>query len=99
MTVVDPSSLANTPLLAAIAWSYLAINSTRIVTYVPQIVAAWRCTDGARAISLFTWSSWTVSHVSGLAYDSNFFQIHITSLKQQALPVVVLAGSARFPAV
>jgi len=70
MTVVDPSSLANTPLLAAIAWSYLAINSTRIVTYVPQIVAAWRCTDGARAISLFTWSSWTVSHVSGLAYGT-----------------------------
>lgn len=70
MTSVDPSSLANQPLLAAIAWSYLAINSTRIVTYVPQIVAAWRCIDGARAISLFTWSSWTVSHISGLAYGT-----------------------------
>lgn len=70
MTMVDPASLASEPLLAAIAWSYLAINSTRIVTYVPQIMAAWRCTDGARAISLLTWGSWAVSHFSGLAYGT-----------------------------
>lgn len=70
MTMVDPASLASEPLLAAIAWSYTAINSTRIVTYVPQIVAARRCTDGARAISLLTWGSWAVSHFSGTAYGT-----------------------------
>ncbi len=70
MTMVDPANLANTPLLAAVAWSYLATNSLRVITYVPQIVAAWRCTDGARAISLLTWGSWTVSHFTGLAYGA-----------------------------
>ncbi len=84
MTSVDPASLADTPLLAAIAWSYLVINAARIVTYVPQIVAAWRCKDGARAISLLTWSSWAVSHLSGLAYGTlvlhDAFFVVITSI-------------------
>lgn len=69
-TAVDPASLADSPLLAAIAWTYLVINSTRIVTYVPQIVAVWRCTDGARAISLFTWTTWAISHLSGVLYGT-----------------------------
>ena len=42
MTPVDPASLADSPLLAAIAWFYLASNSIRIVTYMPQIIAAFR---------------------------------------------------------
>lgn len=52
MTMVDPVSLANEPLLAAIAWSYLAINSTRIVTYVPQIVAGRLALHRRRASDL-----------------------------------------------
>ena len=70
MTTIEAVNLANTPVLAAIAWAYLAINATRIFTYVPQIIAVWRCTDGARAISLLTWGSWAVSHLSGLAYGA-----------------------------
>ncbi|WOO31597.1 hypothetical protein [Diaphorobacter limosus] len=68
MTPVDPASLADSPLLAAIAWFYLASNSIRIVTYMPQIIAVWRCTDGARAISLLAWGSWALSHLSGVIY-------------------------------
>ena len=70
MTPLDPLSLADAPLLTAIAWAYLGTNATRVVTYVPQIVAAWRCTDGARAISLLTWGSWVVSHLTSLAYGT-----------------------------
>lgn len=53
---------------AAIGWFYLTTNAARIVTYVPQIVAVWRSTDGARAISLFTWSSWLVANVAATLY-------------------------------
>ena len=70
MTPLDPAHFADAPLLTAIAWAYLATNSMRLITYVPQIVAAWRCTDGARAISLLTWGSWVVSHLPSLAYGT-----------------------------
>ena len=56
------------PVAAAIGWFYLATNSARVLTYVPQIVAVWRCTDGARAISLLTWGSWMIANVTAVAY-------------------------------
>lgn len=55
---------------AAIGWFYLVTNAARIFTYLPQIVAVWRSTDGARAISLFTWSSWLVSHCAAILYGT-----------------------------
>jgi len=55
-------------LIAAIAWFYLATNSVRVLTYLPQIVAVWRCHDGARSISLLTWGSWVVSHITATLY-------------------------------
>lgn len=84
--LTDTTSLADTPLLLAIAWSYLITNSARILTYVPQIIAAWRCTDGARALSLWTWGSWAVSHLTALIYgtlvlgDAFFVVITIVNL-------------------
>ena len=56
------------PLLSTIAWLYLITNATRVVTYVPQIVVVWRCTDGAVSVSLLTWGSWVLSQASALAY-------------------------------
>lgn len=58
------------PLVAAIAWCYLATNSLRVFTYWPQILAVWRSSDGARAVSLLTWSSWCVSHLAALLYGT-----------------------------
>jgi len=58
------------PWVSAIAWCYLVTNLGRIVTYVPQIVAVWRCTEGARAISLLTWTSWVVSHAAAVLYGA-----------------------------
>ena len=52
----------------AIGWLYLATNACRLFTYAPQIIAVWRCDDGARAISLLTWGSWTVSNVTACFY-------------------------------
>ena len=53
---------------AGIAWVYLITNFARVFTYAPQIVAVWRCRDGARAISLFTWYSWAVANLASTAY-------------------------------
>ena len=55
---------------ALIAWTYLATNAARVFTYVPQVVVVWRCRDGARAISLLTWSSWSVSHLAAVLYGA-----------------------------
>lgn len=56
--------------LAALGWAYLATNACRLLTYLPQIVVVWRCSDGAQAISLMTWASWSVSHLTALLYGT-----------------------------
>jgi hypothetical protein len=43
-------------------------NSFRVVAYVPQIVKAAGDKDGAKAISLATWTLFLVSHLSAAAY-------------------------------
>ena len=60
--------LPETSWLNLIAWIYLTINATRIISYVPQILAVWRCTDGALSVSLLTWGSWVLSHVAAMFY-------------------------------
>ncbi len=54
--------------LGAIAWLYLLTNATRVVTYLPQIFVVWRCTDGARSVSVLTWGSWVVSQATAMLY-------------------------------
>ena len=60
--------LPDTSWLNLIAWIYLTINATRVISYVPQILAVWRCTDGALSVSLLTWGSWVLSHVAAMFY-------------------------------
>ncbi len=60
----------NPSVAAAIGWFYLVTNSARVFTYIPQIIAVWRCRDGARAISLITWYSWAVSHAAAMTYGA-----------------------------
>jgi hypothetical protein len=56
--------------LGAIAWLYLVTNATRLVTYLPQIVVVWRCTDGARSVSVLTWGSWVLSQATAVLYGA-----------------------------
>lgn len=60
--------LFTAPLHSLVAWAYLLANGARIVAYLPQIRAVWRCRDGAASISLLSWSTWTLSHVAALLY-------------------------------
>jgi len=52
-----------------ISWLFVAINSGRVLSYLPQIYAAFAARDGARSISLLTWSYFTFAHATGAAYS------------------------------
>ena len=67
---MDALGSFNLDVVAAIGWFYLATNSLRMFTYVPQILAVWHCRDGARSISLITWYSWAVSNLTAIAYGT-----------------------------
>lgn len=56
--------------LAIIGWLYLLTNAARVVTYIPQIVAFWRCTNGALSVSLLTWGSWVLSNLTATVYGA-----------------------------
>lgn len=64
----DAFATADGPLLALIGWLYLLTNAVRVLTYIPQIVVVWRCTDGAVSVSLLTWGSWVLSNVTATVY-------------------------------
>jgi len=53
-----------------IATAFGAINSIRVLFYVPQIVAVVRSTDGARDIALSTWAMWALTNGLGAAYGA-----------------------------
>lgn len=77
---------ADGPLLALIGWLYLLTNAARVLTYIPQIVVVWRCTDGAISVSLLTWGSWVLSNVTATVYavlvvrDAFFVAISLVNL-------------------
>ena len=76
--------------LAAIAWIYLITNATRLVTYLPQIIVVWRCTDGARSVSVLTWGSWVVSQASAMLYG----MLVLRDLPFVAISVINFVGCA-----
>ncbi|MEO9067664.1 MAG: hypothetical protein ABI281_06015 [Caldimonas sp.] len=84
---------------SAIAWFYLVTNSLRGFTYLPQIVVVWRSKDGARSLSLLTWSAWLVAHIAAVLYglvlrDAFFTGISLINFVGCST-VVGIAGSRR----
>jgi predicted MFS family arabinose efflux permease len=53
-----------------IATAFTAVNSIRVLFYLPQIVAVARSTDGARDIALSTWALWALTNALGAAYGA-----------------------------
>ncbi len=47
---------------------FAAINTVRVIAYVPQITRAARDENGASAISFTTWGLFFISHLSTIAY-------------------------------
>lgn len=49
---------------------YLAFNTVRVFSYVPQILAVAKDKSSARAIALSTWSFWTAANFTTGLYAS-----------------------------
>src|SRR5262252_2813882 len=57
-----------------VAWVYVITNSVRVLFYAPQIRAVLKCEDGAKALSIATWSFWTFANLTATLYGG--FVIH-----------------------
>ena len=57
-----------------VAWVYVVTNSLRVLFYAPQIRAVLKAEDGAKALSLATWSFWTFANLTATLYG--WFVLH-----------------------
>ena len=84
---------------STIAWLYILTNAARVFTYVPQLMAVWRSTDGARDISLLTWGSWVVANATAVAYGAfviyDLFFTLIATLNLVCCAAVTVIGARR----
>src|SRR5215467_1919228 len=84
-----------------VAWLYVITNSLRVFFYAPQIRAVLKADDGARALSLATWSFWTFANLTATLYgwfvihDSAFCAIFAGNLACTAA-VTLIAARKRF---
>ena len=51
-----------------VTWAFFAANAGRIFSYLPQILAAIHCRNGAVAVSRMTWGYFAVAHLTGVLY-------------------------------
>jgi len=57
-----------------VAGLFFVTNSLRVFFYAPQIRAVLKAEDGAKALSLATWSFWTFANLTAMLYG--WFVIH-----------------------
>jgi len=55
----------------ALTWLFVTTNACRLFAYLPQILAALRCQNGAAAVSRVTWSYFAVAHFTGHLYSQH----------------------------
>jgi hypothetical protein len=53
-----------------VTWVFLFANAGRILAYVPQLVAAWNCMNGASSVSRLTWGYFAFAHFAGVLYGA-----------------------------
>jgi hypothetical protein len=51
-----------------VIWLFGIFNAGEVLSHFPQIVVALGCRDGARSISLATWSYFALTYFSGALY-------------------------------
>lgn len=51
-------------LIAAITFAYVSLGAVRVLSYVPQIWAVSKERSEAKAISLITWTFWTLANLT-----------------------------------
>lgn len=63
-----------------VSWLFVVTNSFRLLAYLPQILAALKCPNGASAISRVTWSYFALAHLTGHFYSRLVLHDHKMSL-------------------
>ena len=53
-----------------ITWMFFVTNTGRVLAYLPQIRAAWVCTNGASSVSRLTWGCFALAHLCGSVYGA-----------------------------
>ena len=53
-----------------ITWLFVIANAGRILAYVPQLLAAWNCKNGASSVSRLTWGYFAFAHLAGVLYGA-----------------------------
>lgn len=51
-----------------VAWVFVVANGGRVLAYLPQVVAAWKCPFGANSVSRMTWGYFAFAHCTGVLY-------------------------------
>jgi hypothetical protein len=51
-----------------VIWAFGIVNAVEILSHLPQIFVALGCRDGARSISLATWSYFAFAYFTGALY-------------------------------
>lgn len=64
----EAETTMNANLIDVVSWVFFAANGGRILAYVPQLVAAWKCENGAKSVSRMTWGYFAFAHFTGVAY-------------------------------
>lgn len=57
-----------TLLTKIVVFLYFTFNTVRVFSYVPQIIAVAKETSPAQAISLLTWSFWSMANLTTALY-------------------------------
>lgn len=57
-----------------ITWLFVVANGGRILAYLPQLVAAWNCKNGANSVSRLTWGYFAFAHFAGVLYGAFVIQ-------------------------
>jgi uncharacterized protein with PQ loop repeat len=55
-------------LVKVVSWLFVAANAGRLLGYLPQIVKAWNCQNGASSVSRMTWGYFAFAHATGVLY-------------------------------
>jgi uncharacterized protein with PQ loop repeat len=56
-------------LVEVVTWIFVVTNACRLFAYLPQVLAALRCQNGAAAVSRITWGYFALAHLTGHAYS------------------------------
>lgn len=80
---------------------YAVSNVGRLLFYVPQLLAVSRDPSGACAISLSTWTFWTLSHAATTVYcgtvvDDPLLAVMMLGNTLGSCAIVVLTARKRF---